>query len=107
MHTELDLPTRVAPTASPEVSVRLPGPLREHVGGSADVQVSAVTVGDALRELVHSYPALRRHLFTDDGVLRGYVNVYLNEIDTRDRGGSAAPVASGDVLTIVPSIAGG
>ncbi len=89
------------------VAIGIPAPLRGYTAGRAQVEVGAATVGDALRELVNAYPPLRRHLFADDGRLRSYVNVYLNEEDVRFLEGEGTAVAEGDALVIVPSIAGG
>lgn len=90
-----------------EVIVRLPAPLRAFVGERAEIAVSAETVGAALETLAERYPPLRRHLYAEDGELRGYVNVYLNEDDVRTLAGPRTAVESGDVVTVVPSIAGG
>jgi sulfur-carrier protein adenylyltransferase/sulfurtransferase len=87
--------------------IHLPTPLRPHTGGAATVAVSAATVGEALDALVQGYPALRRHLFDDLGQLRSFVNVYKNDEDVRYLGRDRTPVADGDALAIIPSIAGG
>lgn len=89
------------------VVVRLPGPLRSFAEGLAEVEVTAETAGGVLRELVARYPLLRRHLYADGGELRSFVNVFVNEDDIRHVAGEATAVAPGDVVTIVPSIAGG
>jgi sulfur-carrier protein adenylyltransferase/sulfurtransferase len=88
--------------------VQLPAALREYVGGAAEMAVDAVSVRDALAQLATRYPGLRRHLYTDAGELRGFVRVYVNERDVRDLpDGADAALADGDVILIVPSIAGG
>ena len=87
--------------------VRIPTPLRAYAGGRSEVGVSGGTVAAALQDLTSRYPQLRRHLYDDRGRLRGFVNVFLNEEDVRDLEGEATPVAPGDTLTILPSIAGG
>lgn len=88
--------------------VQLPAALREYAAGAADLEVHATDVDGVLAELARRYPLLRRHLFNDAGALRDFVRVYLNETDVRDlAGGGAAPVRAGDVILIVPSIAGG
>lgn len=89
------------------VTVRIPAPLRDHAGGRAEIKIEAATAREALELLALRHPALRRHLFTDEGRLRGYVNVYVNQDDTRGLAGEATAVAAGDVVSIVPSIAGG
>jgi adenylyltransferase/sulfurtransferase len=64
-------------------------------------------VGEALERLVQENPELRRHLYADDGKLRSFVNVYLNEDDIRYLQKESTPVKSTDTLSIVPSVAGG
>ncbi|MFN2397344.1 MAG: ubiquitin-like small modifier protein 1 [Gemmatimonadaceae bacterium] len=88
-------------------TVRIPTPLRAYAGGETEVPVRAGTVGDAMTELTQRYPQLRRHLYTDDGALRNFVNVFLNEEEVRHLAGDRTTVAEGDTITIVPSIAGG
>lgn len=90
------------------VRIAIPTALRSYVGGARSVEVEAGTVGEALDHLTDTYPDLARHLRDDQGRLRSFVNVYLNEEDIRflpDRAGTV--LKSGDSLTIVPSIAGG
>lgn len=89
------------------VSVRVPTPLRDYADQRDDVEVEGETVAAALGALVERYPRLRRHLMAEDGALRSYVNIYLNEDDVRHMDGPATAVGEGDVITIVPSIAGG
>jgi molybdopterin converting factor small subunit len=96
------------PTATHAVTLLLPLALRDYTDGAEEIEVAGDTVAAALEDLVLSHPALRRHLYTDAGELRGYVNVYLNADEVRGLpGGMRAPVQSGDTLMIVPSIAGG
>jgi adenylyltransferase/sulfurtransferase len=64
-------------------------------------------VGEALSGLVSQHPELRRHLYTDEGKLRAFVNVYLNDEDVRYLQKDATAVQAGDNISIVPSIAGG
>jgi len=71
------------------------------------VEVKAGSVGDALTGLVAKHPELRRHLYTDDGKLRAFVNVYLNDEDVRYLQKEATAVKDSDTISIVPSIAGG
>jgi molybdopterin converting factor small subunit len=88
--------------------VQLPTALRDYTAGLAEIEVNATTVGAALALLATRHPSLRRHLYTDAGTLRGYVRVYLNDDDVRElAAGEATPLRSGDVIMIVPSIAGG
>jgi molybdopterin converting factor small subunit len=87
--------------------IQIPSPLRPYVGKQASVQVSAQTVGDALAGLVSQHPDLKRHLYTDDGRLRAFVNVYVNDEDMRYLQKEATALSETDTISIVPSIAGG
>jgi len=87
--------------------VHIPTPLRQYAGKQADVTVKAGTVAEALTVLVSMHPDLRRHLYTDDGKLRSFVNVYVNDEDVRYLQKEATPIKENDTISIVPSIAGG
>jgi len=89
------------------VTVLIPTPLRQYTGKKESVVVEAKTVGEALQKLTSEYGELRRHLFTDDGKLRNFVNVYLGDEDIRFLQRDHTPLNDQDVLSIVPSIAGG
>jgi adenylyltransferase/sulfurtransferase len=88
--------------------VLLPLALRDYVAGRAEIDVRGDTVSAALGDLVERHPLLRRHLFDDNGELRGYVNVYLNDDEVRHLAdGVSTTISADDRLMIVPSIAGG
>jgi len=87
--------------------IHIPTPLRQYAGKQATVDAKGASVADALSDLVSKHPDLRRHLYTDDGKLRAFVNVYLNDEDVRYLQKEATPVEDGDTISIVPSIAGG
>jgi len=89
------------------VKVIIPTPLRQYAARRDFVELNAKTVGDALTSLTDQYGDLRKHLFTDDGKLRSFVNVYLNDEDIRYLQKDATPLRENDVISIVPSIAGG
>ncbi|HSJ76185.1 MAG TPA: molybdopterin-synthase adenylyltransferase MoeB, partial [Gemmatimonadales bacterium] len=89
------------------VTVSIPTPLRGFTAGQDTIQLSGQTVGEVLDGLLAAHVGLKRHLLQDDGRLRNFVNLYLNETDIRHLSATDTPVKSGDVLTIVPSIAGG
>jgi molybdopterin converting factor small subunit len=89
------------------MKVLIPTPLRQYADKKAAVEVSATTVGEALSQLTQTHPELKKHLFTDSGNLRAFVNVYLNDEDVRYLAKDLTPVAPTDTLSIVPSIAGG
>jgi sulfur-carrier protein len=87
--------------------IHIPTPLRQYAGKQPAIQVKGSTVGEALQGLVSEHPDLRRHLYTEDGKLRAFVNVYLNDEDVRYLEKEATAVQEGDNISIVPSIAGG
>ncbi len=87
--------------------IHIPTPLRQYAGKQADIEVKAGSIADALSGLVAQHPDLRRHLYTEDGKLRAFVNVYLNDEDVRYLQKEATAVKDGDTISIVPSIAGG
>jgi MoaD family protein len=88
-------------------TLRIPTPLRPYAEGASEIQVSAENVGLALEELTTQYPSLRKHLFTETGDLRTYVNLFVNDEDIRHLQGVDTPINNGDKLMIIPSIAGG
>jgi len=87
--------------------VHIPTPLRQYTGKQPTIEVKAATIGEALNGLVSKHPDLRRHLYSDDGKLRAFVNVYLNDEDVRYLQKEATAVKESDTISIVPSIAGG
>src|SRR3989475_210738 len=87
--------------------ILIPTPLRQYTGKQDTVQVKGGTVGEALTELTTQHHDLRRNLYNDEGKLRSFVNVYLNDEDIRYLSREATPVKEGDTISIVPSIAGG
>jgi adenylyltransferase/sulfurtransferase len=90
------------------MTVFIPTPLRPYAGGKDAVSVDAATVAEALEALAQAYPDLRKHLFTAEGKVRAFVNLYLNDEDVRYLPGKeATAVTSTDTLSIIPSIAGG
>ncbi len=89
------------------VILRMPTPLRSYTGGQSDIVVAGNTVNDAMNDLTRQFPALRPHLFSDDGRLRAFVNLFLNDEDIRHLQGTGTPLKEGDRLILIPSIAGG
>ena len=85
----------------------IPTPLRQYADKQDSVEVEASSVGEALEKLTTQHSELRRHLFTDEGKLRSFVNVYMNDEDIRYLERDKTAVGPDDVITIVPSIAGG
>jgi molybdopterin converting factor small subunit len=90
------------------MKIFIPTPLRAYTGKQDAVEVSGATIHDALSGLTTQYPDLRKQLFTDDGKLRSFVNVYLNDEDIRYLDAKEqTEVSEKDSLSIIPSIAGG
>jgi molybdopterin converting factor small subunit len=87
--------------------IHIPTPLRQYVDKQPTVEVNGATVAEAMTALVAKHPDLRRHLYTEDGKLRAFVNLYLNDEDIRYLQKEATAVKEGDNISIVPSIAGG
>ena len=87
--------------------VLIPTPLRQFTGKQDSVNASGATVGEVLSALTTQYPDLRKQIFNDEGKLRSFVNVYLNDEDIRYLSKTESAVKEGDTLSLVPSIAGG
>jgi sulfur-carrier protein len=89
------------------VKVMIPTPLRQFTGKQSSLECNAATVGEALGSLTGTYTELKKHLFTDEGKIRSFVNVYLNDEDIRFLDKENTRTKDGDTISIVPSIAGG
>jgi len=90
------------------MKINIPTPLRQYTGKQATVTVPGNTIADALAALTAAHPDLKKHLYTDEGKLRSFVNVYFNDDDIRYLPQKeATPVTDSDSLSIIPSIAGG
>jgi MoaD family protein len=87
--------------------ILIPTPLRPFTGGKDTLELDGRTVGELLTALVAQYGDLRRHLYNDDGRLRSFVNIYVNDEDIRHLQKEHTPVNAGDTISIVPSVAGG
>src|SRR4051812_1048675 len=87
--------------------VLIPTPLRQFTGKQDAVSASGSTVGEVLAALTSQFPDLRKQIFTDEGKVRSFVNVYLNDEDIRYLSKDATPAKDGDTISLVPSIAGG
>jgi sulfur-carrier protein len=88
-------------------TIKIPPVLRPSVGGEREVSASGENVGELLRDLASNHPATATQLFSEDGALNRYVNVYLNDEDVRVLDGLDTPVGNGDTLVILPAMAGG
>ncbi len=87
--------------------VRIPPVLRPSVGGEKELSAEGSSVGQILQSVVVSHPETQSQLFSADGGLNRYVNVYLNDEDVRVLDGLDTAVGEGDVLVILPAMAGG
>ncbi|MBI3111798.1 MAG: MoaD/ThiS family protein [Ignavibacteriales bacterium] len=89
------------------VKVLIPTPLRPYTNKERSVFLSGTTAGELLNELTTQFPVLKQHLYSGDGTLRSYVNVYVNDDDIRYLQQEQTPVTEKDTVSIIPSIAGG
>ena len=89
------------------ITVRIPTQLRNLSGGSAEVEVEAGTVAEALRALETAFPGFGERLFDESGALRRFVNVFVADEDIRFLDGADTAVGPGQVVSIVPAVAGG
>jgi molybdopterin synthase sulfur carrier subunit len=88
-------------------TIKVPPVLRPQTDGEAEVSVDGGTVGDALRALAERYPETRDQLFSPEGQLNRYVNVYLNDEDVRVLDGLDTGATDTDTVVILPAMAGG
>jgi molybdopterin converting factor small subunit len=88
-------------------TIRIPTPLRPYAGNNAEIAVGGDTVGAALSDLASRHPDLHKHLYSEGGELRAFVNVFLGPEDVRHLQGVNTPLKESDQLRIVPSVAGG
>jgi sulfur-carrier protein len=88
-------------------TVKIPPVLRAAVSGMSEVQVDGSNVGEILNGLAEQHPETRGQLFSDEGQLNRFVNVYVNDEDVRVQQGLDTGVTSGDTVVILPAMAGG
>jgi molybdopterin synthase sulfur carrier subunit len=87
--------------------VRIPTPLRKLTNNEEVVEVNSATIGEAITELQSRYPGIKERLVDDNGEVRRFVNVYVNEEDIRFLQNQNTPLKEGDEISIIPAIAGG
>ena len=87
--------------------VRIPAPLRPQTDGRAQVEVHGATAGAALEDLARRHPGIADRVFDERGQLHRFVNVFVGDEDVRDLQGLQTPVVTGEVLALVPAVAGG
>ena len=88
-------------------TIKIPPVLRGSVGGEKEVEASGANVGEVLRSLASQHPETEAQLFSEDGELNRYVNVYVNDEDVRVQKGLETGVGPGDTVVILPAMAGG
>ena len=88
-------------------TIKIPPVLRSSVGGDKEVDANGSNVGEVLRSLADQHPATESQLFSEDGGLNRYVNVYLNDEDVRVLDGLETGVSDADTIVILPAMAGG
>ncbi len=88
------------------VKVQIPTPMRQHTEGQTVVEAAGTTVKGVLDDLGAKFPGLTTRIF-DNGQVRRFVNIYLNDEDVRYLDNLATPVKDGDELAIIPAVAGG
>lgn len=87
--------------------LKIPTPLRYYTDGQAEVDVNGSDVATAMRDLVEQYPTLEQHLYNGNGEMRAFVNLFLGQDNIKDLQGLETPLNEGDMLRLIPSIAGG
>jgi molybdopterin synthase sulfur carrier subunit len=87
--------------------VRIPTPLRKLTNNEELVEVEAKTIGEAINHLQSHYPGIKERLLDENGAVRRFVNVYVNEEDIRFLQNQDTPLKEGDEISIIPAIAGG
>ena len=89
------------------VTVRLPGSLRDAVGGETKIEASGGTLADVFADIDRRHPGFRSRVLDDSGAIRSYVNVYVGDADARRSGGLGTAVPDGAEVMVIPAMAGG
>ncbi|VAV85496.1 FIG038648: MoaD and/or ThiS families [hydrothermal vent metagenome] len=89
------------------VTVRIPTPLRKITGGSDEVKIEGSNIAEVLTALEAAHPGIKERICEEDGKLRKFVNLYVNDEDIRFKDNMETSLKEGDELSIVPAIAGG
>ena len=89
------------------VTVRLPGSLRDAVGGDNKLSASGATLAEVFADIERRHPGFRSRVLDESGAIRAYVNVYIGEDDARTQGGTGARVPDGAEVMVIPAMAGG
>ncbi len=89
------------------VQVKIPTVLRKHTGGEAQVEASGATIAELVEDIANRFPEFKAKVVADDGSLHRFINVYANDEDVRYLEGMNTKVSDGDVVSILPAVAGG
>ncbi|MFQ5560442.1 MAG: ubiquitin-like small modifier protein 1 [Nitrospinota bacterium] len=89
------------------INVRVPSPLQKLTNGNATVESEGATVQEVFNVLEEKFPGMKERLYDDNGTLRRFINIYVNEEDIRFLKGDETAVKDGDEISIIPAIAGG
>lgn len=89
------------------VKVRIPTPLQKITGDKGEVEGVGATVKEMIDNLEESYPGLKERLYDEEGKLRRFINIYVNEEDIRFLDGEETKLSDGDDISVIPAIAGG
>ncbi|MFN7915757.1 MAG: MoaD/ThiS family protein [Vicinamibacterales bacterium] len=87
--------------------ILIPTPLRPYTDKQEAVEAAGATIGELLTDLTTRFPGLKAHLYNEQGKLRSFVNIYLNDEDIRYMQKDQTPVSANDTVSIIPSVAGG
>jgi len=90
-----------------KTNVIIPAPLREFTDGESEVSAEGDTVSDIIKDLEEQFPGIRERLTTDDGELREFLNIYVDDEDIRFKDDLETTIDEGSDLSIIPAIAGG
>jgi molybdopterin synthase sulfur carrier subunit len=89
------------------ITVRIPTPLRPMTGGKNEVEIAGNTVAEIIDNLGSAHPGIKERLYDEEGEVRRFINIYVNEEDIRFLTGKDTPLKDGDQVSIIPAIAGG
>ncbi len=89
------------------ITVRIPTPLRPMTGGKNEVEIAGNTVAEIIDNLGTAHPGIKERLYDEEGEVRRFINIYVNEEDIRFLTGKDTPLKDGDQVSIIPAIAGG
>ncbi|MBA3614310.1 MAG: ubiquitin-like small modifier protein 1 [Nitrospirota bacterium] len=89
------------------IKVRIPTPLRPMTGGKSEVEIAGNTVSEIIDNLGSAHPGIKERVYDEQGEIRRFINIYVNEEDIRFLTGKDTPLKDGDEVSIIPAIAGG